>query len=200
MTAHENPMPSQQLGRVIQFEEDSDQPHATPVPKVDTLDEANVILSKVKSGHGAGFSTPMDSHKVLIDIDLPVKLFDSSTPGHHHLYIDKEISWADYRLLLIALERCGIIQRGYLEAALKRGHTTLRLPWVKKYDPPPPLKAKLLPRLHPPVNEDPVPINGGGPFERVHCPEHGKVDNCQAIRNIITTLEKLNAFEAVEPF
>lgn len=89
------------------------------------LNEANVVTSRVGVG---------ESHKVAIDIDMDAALVPSSTPGHFHLIIDRELSWTSYAQLLIALESAGLIQTGYLNASLKRGATVLRTPWTKKAD------------------------------------------------------------------
>jgi len=63
---------------------------------------------------------------------MPVAVLPSSTPGHNHLFIDKEMSWADYEKLLKVLAEVGIIEKGYLGACRRRGHSAVRLPWVKK--------------------------------------------------------------------
>lgn len=88
------------------------------------LAEANLITSMVVGSEGM--------HKVVIDVDLPVSLIASSTPGHFHLLIDKEMSWIAYIDLLASLSAAGIVEPGYLNAALRRGHTAVRLPWVRK--------------------------------------------------------------------
>lgn len=71
-------------------------------------------------------------HRLLLDLDHPALLLDSSTPGHHHLYVDVEIGDVQWRELIQALAVAGVIEEGYAEASLERGHTDLRLPWVKK--------------------------------------------------------------------
>jgi len=131
MSEHEHPMPGQQLGLLECWKG-----YDSQVQAVDDLDEANIITSKVKR-------TVLDfepMHKVLIDVDLPAQLLPSSTPGHFHLYIDKPINWVDYVDLLRALERCGIVEPGYVSASIDRGFTSLRLPWIKKSDPSPALR------------------------------------------------------------
>jgi hypothetical protein len=75
-----------------------------------------------------------DSHRVVLDIDHPAILLDSTTPGHHHLYIDKEMTWGQYKLLLIVLGEVGLLEDGYVNACLERGFSAVRLPWVKKQD------------------------------------------------------------------
>lgn len=71
-------------------------------------------------------------HRLLLDLDHPALLLDSSTPGHHHLYVDVEIPDPEWRELIKALAKAGVIEEGYAEASLERGHTDLRLPWVRK--------------------------------------------------------------------
>jgi hypothetical protein len=73
-----------------------------------------------------------DMHKPCIDVDLPVRVYPSSTLGHFHLYIDKEMTWWNYRRLLRALVKAGIVERGFYKASLSRKATHLRLPWIRK--------------------------------------------------------------------
>lgn len=73
-------------------------------------------------------------HTVMLDIDQPVRLVPSTTPGHWHLYIDVAMPWWRYRKLLKALKNAGIIEPGYYSASVARRCTALRLPWVKKED------------------------------------------------------------------
>jgi hypothetical protein len=71
-------------------------------------------------------------HRPLLDIDFPAAVIPSTTEGHCHLYIDKELEWKDYKKLLNILADLGIIEHGYRGASLARGYTALRLPWIKK--------------------------------------------------------------------
>lgn len=73
-----------------------------------------------------------DKHKPVIDIDVPIRVYPSSTLGHFHLYIDKEISWFRYKVLLWAMVKAGIVEEGYLYASKHRKATHVRLPWVHK--------------------------------------------------------------------
>lgn len=91
---------------------------------VTDLDVANVVSSPMSNGWGR--------HRVLLDLDVPAWLIDSSTPGHSHLYVDVGCSWPDYLQFLKAAERIGLIEPGYLAASEARGYTSLRLPWVRK--------------------------------------------------------------------
>ena len=74
----------------------------------------------------------MDLHRPVLDLDMPVRLYPSSTPGHHHLYVDKPMTWDHYVKLLDVLAEVGLIQPGYASASKDRGYTRLRLPWVRK--------------------------------------------------------------------
>ncbi|WNT44357.1 hypothetical protein SEA_MABODAMACA_39 [Microbacterium phage Mabodamaca] len=106
----------------------------------DDLDKATVITSRV-AGQTPTLQKYKDAgyvprHKVILDLDLPAKLVPSTTEGHFHLYIDHEVDWEDYQDLLVALERCGLVETGYVNASLARGHTAARMPWVQKGEPP----------------------------------------------------------------
>lgn len=132
----------------------------TPVLGLDRqagdLAEASVISSKIKPEHvqRAGLNLDLDfltespdfphgyaragedRHMVVLDIDWPAHLVESSTPGHSHLYIEvpNGIPAPLYFDLLDALQRAGVIEEGYSEVSQKRGHTDVRLPWVSKAD------------------------------------------------------------------
>lgn len=84
--------------------------------------QANLVGSLCKNGR----------HLPVIDIDLPCLLVPSTTLGHYHLYIDRELEHEAYMVLLKALAEAGIVNRFYAEAARIRGQTFVRPPWVKK--------------------------------------------------------------------
>jgi hypothetical protein len=87
-------------------------------------EDANLVTSHVKDDPGV--------HAVCIDIDMPCQLFESRTPGHHHLYIDKKIEWEAYVKLLRALAEAGIVEQGYVDASVAKGCTALRIPQVEQ--------------------------------------------------------------------
>lgn len=93
-------------------------------PEVADINNADIVTSEMTNRPGY--------HRPVLDIDMPVNVVASSTPGHHHLFIDKELSWKQYRKLLKALVAAGIIEHGYLGASEERGFTGVRLPWNKK--------------------------------------------------------------------
>ena len=87
------------------------------------LDEAEVVSSELKGSK---------KHAPVFDLDIPHTLVPSSTEGHSHLYLDVPMPWWKYRVLLRVLAWTGIVQKGYVGASIARGHTDVRLPWVKK--------------------------------------------------------------------
>jgi hypothetical protein len=111
---------------------DSEEPQDDERHEVDTIDEANVVMSK-----RSGFKFTAN-HALLLDLDVPAWLVPSSTPGHSHLYVDVSIPESKYFDLLDALADANVIQKQFAQFAKERGGTTLRLPWVKKGDAPAP--------------------------------------------------------------
>lgn len=131
MTEHKNPFRGQILREVnfgdpSWYEENVGESRPTTV----SLDRATVLTSEVASEES--WLKPSGMHKPVLDIDMPVKVLDSSTPGHHHLLINKEMTWEQYEKLLDVLAEVGIIEEGYVQASRHRKHTAVRLPWVKK--------------------------------------------------------------------
>lgn len=97
-------------------------------------DEKRVLTSSLSDAQLVSSRNTNNSHSIAIDIDWPCRLIPSSTPGHFHLYVDGlEINWFNYKELLIAMERCGLVQDGYMRASIEREATFLRLPWYRKF-------------------------------------------------------------------
>lgn len=94
--------------------------------KIDNFTKANAI-SSIRNDKMFG-----ERHAILIDLDVPAYLVDSSTPGHSHLYIDVSITKHQLFRILEALTDCGVVQSGFTNVSITRGHTSLRLPWVNK--------------------------------------------------------------------
>ena len=70
---------------------------------------------------------PETLHAPALDIDgIHCELIPSSTKGNFHLYIDKPMSWEDYKKLLKVLAEVGIIEENYYKASLKDEKTLLR--------------------------------------------------------------------------
>lgn len=100
--------------------------------RADDLDSAQLITSIVDRDRLSHLGGEFATHKMVVDIDLPCVLVESSTPGHFHLIVDQEMGWTVYVKALEALVLAGIVEPGYLAAAIERGHTAVRLPWVRK--------------------------------------------------------------------
>lgn len=100
------------------------------------IEHANIVSSLIKPPKDYCADPNNRRHVLAIDLDIPATLIPSSSPGHHHLYIEvpKGIPHHRYMALLSALADAGIIEKGYAEVSIARGHSDLRLPWVKKDD------------------------------------------------------------------
>lgn len=70
--------------------------------------------------------------KPVIDVDLPIRVYPSSTLGHFHLYIDHPMTWRRYRRLLKAMVKAGLVEPGYYAASKARKASHVRLPWRHK--------------------------------------------------------------------
>lgn len=126
----------QVIMRLSRFDSDYTEEGGDGREVVAELSDANVVTSVVAPEPRSDPEFFQDwsqaTHKPILDIDLPVVVLPSSTPGHHHLYIDKAMTWEQYFDILTALATAGVIEEGYLNAAERRLHTAVRLPWVKK--------------------------------------------------------------------
>lgn len=73
-------------------------------------------------------------HQIVLDIDHPAWLVKSTTPDHHHLYIEVPdgIPFEEWTEVMLALANAGVIEDGYYHASIKRGFSAVRLPWIKK--------------------------------------------------------------------
>jgi hypothetical protein len=90
--------------------------------KISSKDNANLIGSMCGDG----------MHRPVLDLDIPVTVVPSSTEGHAHLYIDKEMSFDTMIAFIDALASAGIVERSWAKAVRSRGMTLVRPPWVKK--------------------------------------------------------------------
>lgn len=62
-------------------------------------------------------------YRPVLDIDFPVQIKESETPGHFHLAIDVKMTWEEYEKLLRVLYEVGIIEGGYMRASIERKDT-----------------------------------------------------------------------------
>lgn len=65
-------------------------------------------------------------HYPVVDMDYPVYAVPSKTPGHTHLYIEKQLTWGQYRKLLFTMCDIGLIQKGWYNSAMKYKASMLR--------------------------------------------------------------------------
>lgn len=93
--------------------------------------QAHVVSSRLKGSRPDAWG---GRHMVVLDIDHQAWLVKSSTEGHYHLYIEVPggIGWEDYSFMVAAMAKAGVLEMGYANASLERGHTDVRLPWIKK--------------------------------------------------------------------
>lgn len=87
-----------------------------------SVKDANLVTSEVSPGR----------HIPVLDIDMASVVIESSTPGHGHLYIDKEMPWSTYVKLMEAMQEAGILQAGFVAGAKERGYSSVRLPHINK--------------------------------------------------------------------
>lgn len=120
LAALTHPMGGQQLRHAVL--DDYDNLHGGE--PVSDLAAANVFTSEMTDGSGM--------HKLVLDIDFPVKVIPSSTEGHFHLVIDKPVTKEGLFRILWALADEGIVEEGYASSSEARGYTALRVPWVRK--------------------------------------------------------------------
>lgn len=100
-----------------------------------SLNEADVVSSRARFSHTFHTTDPdEEKHYPIFDLDFPAYLVPSSTAGHHHLYLDKKVSWRDYRRVLKAMNKAGLIEDAYYEATMGARAAFLRLPWLKRED------------------------------------------------------------------
>jgi hypothetical protein len=74
------------------------------------------------------------THAPVLDLDFPAALVPSTTKGHFHLYLDKELTWEQYEQVLLVLGDVGILEPGYVDASIRRKQTFVRKKGVKKQE------------------------------------------------------------------
>lgn len=105
--------------------EDSDKidlPWSNDHEPSDGINDAHIVISRGTD----------DYHYPVLDLDIDTMHLASSTEGHAHLYINKKMGWTQYVKLMQAMADAGILEQGYVHAAIDRGYSAVRLPWVRK--------------------------------------------------------------------
>jgi hypothetical protein len=67
-------------------------------------------------------------HAPVLDIDYEAQLLPSRTPGHYHLYLDRELPWHAYKDVLGSLANAGLIQAGFAAASIANAQSFVRVP------------------------------------------------------------------------
>ncbi len=88
---------------------------------------------------GSQSLTDPTKHRVVLDIDLPCMLLES-TNGNYHLLIDKELSFDEYSDLVSIMTDVGLLNPTTHEKFLVNKATYVRTPWRLK---PPHIKIWL---------------------------------------------------------
>lgn len=121
-------------GQVMRISDFGPQYEGDVMPLTQYPDQATVLTSELDAT--VDEKDPAQRlHRVLIDVDMPVRAWESSTPGHSHVFIDKVMPEEVYFRLLDALAEAGIVEPGYVRASKERRYTSVRLPWIKKEHP-----------------------------------------------------------------
>ena len=134
-TPKAHPFVGQELRRCASLQSDSEAIPAQPVdpnlerPTADP-EHANIVTSAVAGDR----PWQKGMHRPVLDLDMRARLTLSSTPGHHHLYIDRRMSWDDYVKLITVMAEVGLLEPGYVKASIARGYTATRVPWLTKAD------------------------------------------------------------------
>lgn len=58
------------------------------------------------------------THMLLLDLDVTTELHESRHPGHQHLVVNTRMTWPQYKRVLKAFEKAGLIERRQVESAI----------------------------------------------------------------------------------
>lgn len=107
---------------------------------VTDIEHANIVCSDLNDGNAFMHREKLEKshvhgygalHNVIFDIDFPAYIVESS-PGKSHLYIDRPVAWSTIVALMGAFVEAGLMEPGYMYAAIERGYTSVRVPWALK--------------------------------------------------------------------
>lgn len=117
------------IGRVTKYCEALDDPtQYGGYASTESLERSNLVSSEI----GPGVLPLNGYHAPVLDLDYEAHLVPSSTPGHFHLFLDKPLTWLQYKRVLEVLGEVGLIEEGYAKASIARGHSAVRLPGQKR--------------------------------------------------------------------
>jgi hypothetical protein len=127
-------VPSFILDRGLWFSAELDDPACyedTDREPAGSYGEANLIGSRITRRRFPGIPVG-DTHLPVIDLDFSAYLEASTSPGHYHLYLNRDVSWWRYKKVLKAMYKAGLIEKGFYRLSVKRGQTFVRRPGVRK--------------------------------------------------------------------
>jgi len=102
----------------------------TEIPKPCTGKTANENLGQAILV-GSRFGTGNVTHKVVLDIDHPSALYESSS-GNFHLLIDKTLTREQYKKVVDVLAEVGILNQFHAKHFDEKKGTYVFAPWVDK--------------------------------------------------------------------
>ena len=122
--------------RILKFEKDVLQKEYFDL--LDILVELGITSEKFRSDmqnanmhtHFAGCDCTMTYP--LLEFAAEFKLVGSSTSGHFHLYIKKEMPWKQYVKLLTAFYKANLIQKNFYQISIEDQMSLLFKPGIKK--------------------------------------------------------------------
>ncbi len=98
-----------------------------PVFDVDTMPSWLAVGHLVDCWHRLELENVTD-----LEVNQHIRVMPSSTDGHSHVYVDVELPWDAYVVLLEDLEERQVIESGYFRASVSRQQTFVRKPGVRK--------------------------------------------------------------------
>lgn len=84
------------------------------------------------AGNLVSSRTSRGTQMPVLDLDFDHLVVESSTEGHHHLFINVEMSYVKWAVLMLVLWWTGVIEMGNAVWSLRRGANFVRNPGTKK--------------------------------------------------------------------
>lgn len=75
-----------------------------------------------------------DVLRLVFDFAESHKYVSSTTADHAHLYIDHEISYTKWVILMLALRLAGVCEKGFVDWSLRRGANFVRIEGTQKQE------------------------------------------------------------------
>lgn len=108
------------LKSLLQYRLLKDRQPLPPFPEWE--EQANLVSSLTWDG----------KQKPILDLDFDHLVVQSTSDGHHHLYINVPMSQLKWRVLIVVLWWTGVIEMGNAVWSLRRGANFVRTPGARK--------------------------------------------------------------------